>query len=73
MLLIANLIMLVGIVCCSVAALHSHCRALSPLFENGLLVAIVGMVLSSIAALVEASGRLIELAGWFVSFADGGL
>lgn len=65
MLLGAVLILLGGIGGCLVAAIRwSGGSDLSPLFENSLIVAGVGLVLTCLAAISEASRQAMSLAGW---------
>lgn len=71
MLLAANLVMFAGVAGFLVSGVvfpfsTIDCSCESRLCEWSLRAVVVGMVLSVIVTLVEASGRLIELTGWFV-------
>lgn len=68
MLLGAVLVLLAGVCGCLVAALRwSGGGDLSPLFENSLLIALGGLVLTVLATMIEASRQALRLAGWLLS------
>ncbi len=68
MLLGAVLVLVAGICGCLVAAVRwSGGCALSPLFENSLLITGAGLVLTVLAAMAEASRQALRLAGWLLS------
>lgn len=66
MLLAAVLLLTVGLTACAWALGVEPGRDLSPLFENGLIVALTGLVLSIGVAIFEAARGVVSLAGGLI-------